>query len=152
MADEVKTSPKIKVVDRRWFTESGEPREDEPPGRAPQPPPPEPAEAGSGEAAAAPGEGEATRPSKSEEEARRLRGQRPPEVSFLHLVNFLAQQAALLLQGAEGLPKDVEQARMFVDLLAVLEAKTSGNLTAEEARFLSEMLFQLRTLVIQATA
>ncbi len=162
MADEPKTSPRIKVVDRRWFTDSGEPRADEPSRAAPHQM--EPAEEALPEAEAELSSAHGDRgaggdpPSvddRGESEGRpdhRGRSEGLPEVSFLHLTNFLAQQAALLLQGTEGLPKDSEQARVFIDFLALLETKTSGNLTSEEARFLSEMLFQLRTMFIQATA
>lgn len=153
MADEPKSSPKIKVVDRRWFTESGDPRVEEPSSGGTQPPP-SGVEAVSQDKAEPVGDvrphGASTEPSKRKD--RGAEQEDRPEVSFLHLVNFMGQQAVLLLHGAEGLPKDPEQARLFIDFLVLLEAKTAGNLTPEEARFLSEMLFQLRTMFIQATA
>jgi hypothetical protein len=147
---------KIKVVDRRWFTDDGQPREglgdanatpvDTGPvkgseavsGPAPEPSPSSPADK----------EGEAPpvqdRPTPK---ARKL----PTEITMLHLIDFLAQQAVILLSGAHGVTKDPEQARLFIDFLGVLDAATRGNLTAEEAGLLSDVLFQLRTLYVQSS-
>jgi hypothetical protein len=40
-------------------------------------------------------------------------------------------------------------ARQVIDLLAMLEEKTKGNLTAEEARFLSDLLADLRLKFVE---
>ena len=40
-------------------------------------------------------------------------------------------------------------ARQTIDLLAMLEAKTQGNLTAEESRFLRDMLADLRLKFVE---
>jgi hypothetical protein len=69
--------------------------------------------------------------------------------SFLELLTMLAGQAELLLVGAEGLPAQPEEARRLIDYLAVLEEKTRGNLSEEEARVLSSVVFQLRTFYLQ---
>ena len=45
---------------------------------------------------------------------------------------------------------DIEAARMFIDQLEMLEAKTKGNLTAEEARLLQQSLMHLRMSFVQA--
>src|SRR5438105_12217259 len=42
-------------------------------------------------------------------------------------------------------------AQQSIDLLAMLQEKTRGNLTAEEARFLDNMLFDLRMLYVQVS-
>jgi Domain of unknown function (DUF1844) len=39
---------------------------------------------------------------------------------------------------------DLPLAQQSIDLLALLQEKTRGNLTAEEERFLQQMLFDLR--------
>ncbi len=39
---------------------------------------------------------------------------------------------------------DLEGARLFIDLLEVLEKKTSGNLTAEEEGFLTEIISNIK--------
>jgi Domain of unknown function (DUF1844) len=42
-------------------------------------------------------------------------------------------------------------AQQSIDLLGMLQEKTRGNLTAEEARFLENMLFDLRMLYVQVS-
>jgi uncharacterized protein DUF1844 len=42
-------------------------------------------------------------------------------------------------------------AQQSIDLLAMLQEKTRGNLTADEARFLENMLFDLRMLYVQVS-
>lgn len=46
---------------------------------------------------------------------------------------------------------EFEMAQQSIDLLAMLQEKTRGNLTADEARFLENMLFDLRMLYVQAS-
>jgi hypothetical protein len=40
-------------------------------------------------------------------------------------------------------------ARFYIDLLAVLRQKTAGNLTAQEAAFLEDLLYRLRVRYVQ---
>jgi hypothetical protein len=40
-------------------------------------------------------------------------------------------------------------ARLHIDLLAVLRQKTAGNLTAQEAAFLEDLLYRLRVRYVQ---
>jgi hypothetical protein len=42
-------------------------------------------------------------------------------------------------------------AQQSIDLLAMLQEKTRGNLTPEEARFLDNILYDLRMLYVQAS-
>ncbi len=46
---------------------------------------------------------------------------------------------------------DLPMAQQSIDLLAMLQEKTRGNLTAEESRFLENMLFDLRMLYVQVS-
>jgi Domain of unknown function (DUF1844) len=46
---------------------------------------------------------------------------------------------------------ELQMAQQSIDLLAMLQEKTRGNLTAEEARFLDNMLFDLRMLYVQVS-
>ncbi len=46
---------------------------------------------------------------------------------------------------------DFTMAQQSIDLLAMLQEKTRGNLTADEARFLDNMLYDLRVLYLQVT-
>jgi hypothetical protein len=150
-------SQKIKVVDRRRFTDDGELRPDripeevqadpgaEPDEQAPAPEIPQPESA-----AEAPDQARAPGP-----QAR----QTPPEEGsgsaaatsqlFLELLGTLAQQAELLLTGAEGLPPQPDQAQRVIDYIGILESKTRGNLSVEESQILSNLVFQLRTLYVQ---
>ena len=47
---------------------------------------------------------------------------------------------------------DLPLAQESIDLLALLEEKTKGNLTADESRFLQTMLYDLRMRFIAAKA
>jgi hypothetical protein len=47
-------------------------------------------------------------------------------------------------------PPDLPLAQQSIDLLALLQEKTRGNLSAEEERFLTQMLFDLRLRFVDA--
>jgi hypothetical protein len=80
-------------------------------------------------------------------------GEMPP-ADFRTLVATLASQAMMGL-GAYGDPQtgrvviDVAGAQFAIDLLGVIEEKTEGNLTAEEAAELSEVIAHLRARFVQ---
>ena len=80
-------------------------------------------------------------------------GELPP-ADFRALVATLASQAMMGL-GAYGDPQtgrvvlDVVGAQFAIDLLGVIEEKTKGNLTAEEAAELTDVLAQLRARFVQ---
>ncbi len=145
--DEKKVPPrKIKVVDRRKFTSDGDPVEDSPspratdiadesPESAPDPPRPE-----------VESDQQPATPSAPEE----MRG--GPASHFLELVVMLAGQAELLLVGAEGLPAQPEEAQRLINYLGMLESKTAGNLSDEEGRVLSNVLYHLRSLYLQKSS
>lgn len=46
--------------------------------------------------------------------------------------------------------KDIEAARLFIDQLEMLEAKTRGNLTKEESGLLKQSLMNLRLAFVEA--
>ena len=152
MADEIKDD-KVRVVDRRWFTAEGEPRDDAPAAPA-EAAPSSPHDTPPPEAASAP-------PPPAPSAGPEARGAHPPtigadeppsEVGFLDLVDFLAQQALALLSGQiPGRGRDPAMARFFIDLLGVVQEKTSGQLAPEETRYLEDVLFQLRSLFVAAT-
>jgi hypothetical protein len=122
-------SRKLKVVDRRWFTEDGQLREDR--AAAPVPPRDKPA---------------ADSPAGKKPQTTETSPTAVTSPYFLELVRLLAQQAEMLLAGAPGIPRQVDQGLQMIELLATLENKTRGNLSAEESQLLSNILFQLRTL------
>lgn len=65
---------------------------------------------------------------------------------FTQLIAGHAQMAMMLLgkypnpQTGENEPVNLEAAKMFIDQLEMLEAKTRGNLTSEETGLLRQML------------
>ena len=148
MAEEKKDN-KVKVVDRRWLSTEGEPLETSapsptpapaaPPPRPVEPPPPAPPPTSAGVA----GDDRAVAAEPAEP---------APEAGFLDLVDFLAQQAAALLSGQiPGRGRDPATARFFIDLLGVVKDKTAGQLAREEASYLDDVLYQLRSLFLAAT-
>jgi hypothetical protein len=66
-------------------------------------------------------------------------------------------QLALMLLGKLAHPgtgqtvKDLDGAKMFIDQLEMLEAKTKGNLDEQERRLLREQLTSLRMAFVEAT-
>ena len=63
------------------------------------------------------------------------------------------QQSAFLLMGLkeeEGMnvEVDLDGARVQIDLLSMLQEKTSGNLSDEEERLLRTVLYELRTAFV----
>lgn len=72
-----------------------------------------------------------------------------PEASLLGLLDMLAGEAAMCMgmvknpSGAE-IPTDLDTARQVIDMLGMLQQKTSGNLTAEETDVLENILAYLR--------
>ena len=68
---------------------------------------------------------------------------------FLGLIHSF-QAAAMQQMGKVPSPfsgqveRDLEQARLSIDMLEMLEERTSGNLTGEESRFLKHVLTELR--------
>lgn len=52
--------------------------------------------------------------------------------------------------GEKGKP-ELPLAQQSIDLLAMLQEKTRGNLTADESRFLQTMLYELRVKYVEAS-
>jgi hypothetical protein len=68
------------------------------------------------------------------------------QVSF---ASFLVSLGRTALEHLGDVPEtegrtDLDLARQTIDLLAILETKTKGNLDAEETRLLESMLYELR--------
>ena len=147
MSEGERSSQGIKVVDRRRFSEDGTPREGLPEPKPPREvaPAPTPTPEAPPETSVNTGPPVAAAPSSTKPGSGAA-----GSPLFLELVATLAQQAELLLVGAPGLPKQPDQAQRLIDYLAILESKTRGNLSAEEAQVLSGVLFQLRTGFVQA--
>lgn len=131
------------VRDRRRFTETGEPR------NAEGPPPP-----GAARTAEEAIRGGPKGPDPEVEPPEARPGRRP--IDFTTFV-FSLGSAALMHLGDAPHPetgeirRDLEQARETIDLLALLQEKTRGNLTPEEERFLGALLYNLRLRFIEAS-
>ena len=77
-------------------------------------------------------------------------------LTFVAFVVSLAHTAAVHfgdvpdpVTGAAGTP-NLPAAQQMIDILALLEQKTRGNLTAEERQLLEQVLFELRLRYIEA--
>jgi hypothetical protein len=56
-----------------------------------------------------------------------------------------------LIPGPSGerIPVDLPNARRTIDLLEVLQQKTEGNLTSDEAQLLEDVLYELRMSFVE---
>ena len=149
--------PTFKVTDRRLFNADGSPRDiapeekpEEKPVVAPQP---EPASAAA--AAAEPARAEepprVDEPTAEEEEEfseQDLAEARDP-ASFVSFIMSIASNAASALGMMEHpvthqREVDVELGKHWIDVMGMLERKTSGNLTPQEKRMIDGLLADLR--------
>ena len=83
-------------------------------------------------------------------------GQEIPEASMPFLISMLSSQVMMAMgflptPDGQQPPVDLPLAKHFIDLLAVLEEKTKGNLTEEEQAMLTESLHQFRMAYVQST-
>ena len=154
----------MKVTDRRMFTDDGELREEyrfleqQKAGTAAEKPPPVASERGPASAGGVPPGGaeqaaSATPPPGSDAGAAQMppRGAQSP--GFMDLVAVLAEPIAFLLGDAQ-LPdgqsaQDLPRARLHIDLLAVLQEKTRGNVSEQETALLEDLLAQLRMRYVE---
>ena len=80
-----------------------------------------------------------------------------PPLTFTAFVLSLASTAAIHLgdlpDPQTGRPgeQSLEGAGQMIEILALLEQKTRGNLTAEERQILEQVLYELRMRVVEMT-
>jgi hypothetical protein len=80
-----------------------------------------------------------------------------PQISFVAFIYSLAANAAVHFGDLpdpitnEQRPPDLAAAAQLIELLAMLEEKTRGNLTAEERQLLETVIFELRMRYVEAT-
>lgn len=146
MPEQKTESENFNVVDRRRFTSEGE-RRPEVGSRPAAAPAPAPAPA----APTPPIPQPESEPARSARQAYERQGRRSAarKVDFEALVLSLSTSAlyqlGLVEDPVEGrIPADLEAARHTIDMLAVLEEKTRGNLTPREAQVLEQVLYELR--------
>ena len=158
MPDEQNESSGFKVVDRRTFSEDGKRREGDgaadPAAETAATPPRTSAEP----AAAEPSRASAVEPEIAEPE---IAGEdfagEPGEIGptgFDTLVSYLSTTAMFqlgLIPGPAGerIPVDLANAQRTIDLLEVVQQKTEGNLSSDEAQFLEEVLYDLRMAFVE---
>jgi hypothetical protein len=137
MAEEKNEPSGFKVVDRRSFTAEGSRREGSPPevNKAEPPPPAE----------------RAPRPQVVEPPGAELSDE---PSGFETLVSYLSTTTMFQLglipgPGGERIPADMVNAQRTIDLLQVLQEKTSGNLTPNESRLLDDVLYELRMTFVE---
>ena len=137
MAEDKKEPSGFKVVDRRSFDAEGARRDDSPAAE---------------EKPAAPF---ASPPASSvEPEAELSYDSEEGPTGFDTLVSYLSTTAMFqlgLLPGPAGerIPVDLVNARRTIDLLDVLQEKTRGNLTPNEAKLLEDVLYELRLTFVE---
>jgi hypothetical protein len=150
---EQKSSEPLKVTDKRMFTSDGDLRDEfrdvkpadpdeqlrsrpEPPPEPPPQPQPPPGAQPRGEGA--PG-----------------REQGPPSEGFVQLVTLLAQNSLALMgmlpDGQFGGRADLRAARQMIDMIAMLEEKTKGNLNEQEQALLHDYLSELKLAYVQSS-
>jgi hypothetical protein len=79
-----------------------------------------------------------------------------PGVSFVAFIVSLASNAAVHFGDMpdpvtnETRPPNLEAASQLIEILAMLQDKTRGNLSAEERQLLDQLLFELRMRFVEA--
>ncbi len=145
MPDEKEYSEGFKVVDRRLFGEDGKLRDAAHQERQPISPTPGAPPSSSPSRPPALPRAEASAPSRPQPDW----DEEAPGADFEMLISYLSTTVMFqlgLLPGPSGerIPADLANARRTIDLLEVLEQKTRGNLTPDEARLLDDVLADLR--------
>jgi len=146
MSEEEKQDQGFRVSDRRRFagSESGEASQ-EGKAREGEKKPPETHEA-AGEKPDAAGQEEAA---KKPEQEKREEPTALPEINFATFVVSLSSSALIHLGIAPDpvtgeQKKDLAIAKQTIDMLAMLQEKTRGNLTEDEGQLMESMLYDLR--------
>ncbi len=91
---------------------------------------------------------------EKEEQAQKQQGMNLPDADFQGLLSVFATQAYLALgllktsQDAEPI-QDFPMAKYNIDMLAVIQEKTQGNLDDDEAKMLEEAVNNLRMAFVQ---
>lgn len=155
MPEQKKEPEPLTVVDRRRFTTEGERRHDveqSPTPAPPSEPPPKPA-------AQAPSRPQPRHESEPARQARQVYEQQSGragdrksdmETLILSLSTSAMIQLGLVEDPAGGrIPADLEAARHTIDMLAVVQEKTRGNLTPPEEQLLEQVLYELRLAYVK---
>lgn len=139
MEEEPESTEGFKVTDRRRFTTEGGPKDTAEKQEKPETQEPSQEE-----------------PREAKTETKSTASQPPPPMDFsmfvLSMANTALFQLGFIKDPEAGEPKkDLQGARQTIDLIALLEDKTRGNLTDQEAKIIKEALFQLRMAFVEAS-
>jgi len=140
--DESEREEGFKVRDKRRFTEGGESKESADTSAAEESPAQSREEVETESSSAEPS------PGQEQQEA-----PRPLDFSsfVLSLANTaLFQMGFIRMSESDPPQKDLTGARQTIDIIALMEDKTRGNLTDQEKKLISETLFQLRMAFVEA--
>ena len=83
--------------------------------------------------------------------------QRAPGINFIAFVLSLAHTTAVHLGDTEDpataqkMEPHLPAAQQMIDILALLEEKTRGNLTAEERQLIEQLLYELRVRFVEVS-
>lgn len=92
-----------------------------------------------------------------EEPRKKQRAAPLTDVNFSTLIASLAQSALFQLglmrtqDMNEPIEPDLEGAKQTINLIAILEQKTKGNLTEQEKKLIDDTLFQLRMAFVEVS-
>ena len=146
MDDEKEEPSAFKVTDRRMFTTEGEIREQQQP---------DPGEQVPSQKEEPPKTSQEEKPKASQEPGQKEEAERTEEQDPSQGVNFASFLLSLVTTGMVHLgeipepntgqkSEDLEGARQMIDILSLLQEKTEGNLSGEEAKLLENLLYELR--------
>ena len=146
-------SSTIKIVDRRRFDARGEARPEAASIQDPAKPPPPPPAAAPTKAAGA-GAAPAKDPSGAAAAA-----PRPAQAGPSDFLQFIAQLATTAMASmgvlpqaqARGMQVNLQMAKDYLDIIAMLQTRTQGNLSAEEDSTLTRILADLRMQFVELT-
>ena len=85
-----------------------------------------------------------------------MTNQEQPGISFAGFVISLATTAAVHFgdipdpNTGERMEADLIAAHQMIDLISLLQEKTKGNLTTDEAKLVDDLLYELRMRYVQA--
>ncbi len=153
----------FRVVDKRRFSSEGEVRADVPDRpkiEAPNVPPPRPRE----QPAAQNGRTDARAPQQAAPDADGAAPRRRPPGPDHGAIDFISQFVASRSQPrrsrrwgalpearAQGIPINLDMAREYVEIIAMLQDRTTGNLSREEEATMQRLMSELRMAYVEIT-
>ncbi|HSI06403.1 MAG: DUF1844 domain-containing protein [Myxococcota bacterium] len=153
MSEEEQEKKGFRIVDKRRFNSEGETRADAP--ERPEPPP-QPAAPPRQAPPAQRTDARGPSASPTDDTQPRQQQQRGGGMDFISFIASLATQALAALGAlpearAQGMPVSIEMAREYIEIIAMLQDKTRGNLSREEDAALQRVMTELRMVYVEVT-